>query len=176
MNVEQVVESLKDEANKNPVAKDVFYVLATRKRARQQLTVTSLANRMKAEGFRHQRYEYAKVFEFLADLDLGKLIRNQRGRVSGLSNITVKLQSIGLAGYQENREIEEFVPRKIFKRFPEVKAKKITPTEFKQRREEDINRLSLEVTINGKKLNITIPDTFTADDLADFIRRLKTNS
>lgn len=105
MNTQMVVETLKKEADKDEAFKDVSHVFASRKRARRQVTVASLANRMAKEGFGHSRTDYARVLRRLADLGFGSLQKDAKGNIKALKDIRISLQSIGAAAVGEAQKL-----------------------------------------------------------------------
>lgn len=124
MNTQTVVEILKKEADKDTVFKDVAHVFAQRKRARRQVTVTSLAARMAKEGFDYSKSEYARVLKRLSDLGLGSLQQDARGRIKALKDIKISLQSIGAAAVGSSKNLVNRTDRIKFNHLslPEAEA------------------------------------------------------
>lgn len=167
MTVDQrVLEKLKNEAKTNPASNAVFHVWALRKRARGQVNLNSLYNKMKKEGFTHNKKEYASLLNLLASLDIGTLDLNIRGEIRALKNVKIKLQSLGNAVVGEGtlsnfRSRNKFVPITIEK--PDViKVLKEMP-----------DAVNIEVLIGGKTITIPIPRDFDSKDITHLIDKLR---
>lgn len=124
--VEQI-SALRTEAARNPVAKDVFVMFASRARTRQTVNLVALERRMEAEGFKHTRAEYQAVLKFLANLGFGKLDLGSRGRIKGLKEVKVTVQSIGAIACGQGIEIKHLSPRVRFGRLSDVEVIKAPP-------------------------------------------------
>lgn len=94
----EVVAKLRDEASKNPTFNAVCHIFAMRERSRNRVTLNSLMATMKREGFvKFDKASYEGVLKLLADLNLGKLDYDIRGRLRSVKGIKVTLQSIGMS-------------------------------------------------------------------------------
>ena len=114
MTTNMQIEQLKKEANSNPVAKDVFAMFASRKRARQNVQVDALERRMIKEGFSHPKEAYRSVLKFLVGVGFGKLDLGPGGKVRGIKELRTTLQSIGSAAYGEAAKVKNFKKRARF--------------------------------------------------------------
>lgn len=124
--VEQI-SALRTEAARNPVAQDVFVMFASRARTRQTVNLVALERRMEVEGFKHTRAEYQAVLKFLANLGFGKLDLGSRGRIKGLKEVKVTVQSIGAIACGQGLEIKQLSPRVRFGRLSDVEVIKAPP-------------------------------------------------
>lgn len=169
MNVNEVVERLKQEAQNNQVASDVFHVLAVRRRARSELTLRSLYNKMTSEGFKHTSTEYSGVLELLGALELGTVQKNQRGRVKALVDVRATVESIGKAALGIRKDLAYFFPRDKVRRH--VYAPK--PRQIPKPVVNKVNKINLELIVNGKSLSIAVPNNFDKEDLVSLIGKLQ---
>lgn len=165
----EVVDALRKEAQTNRVAKEVFLVFAMRDRARSMVTVGGLEQRMKANGFpNNTKEDYAKILMFLDKLGLGKIMVKSNGKVIGLKDIKVKLQSIGEVAHNKESSLEGFHARNTFQK---LEIPKQAPKPLK------LNELKSEVSIKvelspGIRYEIPIPKEATVDQITSLIRRL----
>ncbi len=118
---EELAIRLKGEAEINPAFAAVCLAWSMRERTRRQVMLSTLVVAMAAEGYNFAKEEYAKVLEFMASVGLGRLERDSKGRIRGLKDITVTLQSIGLASVS-NKALIRFNPPKPFTRLRELPA------------------------------------------------------
>lgn len=162
----ELLSVLVKEAESNPASNAVFHVFALRKRARNSVTLTSLFNKMKKEGFDYAKSDYTPVLKLLASIGLGELDVGPKGNVRGLKNIKVTLQSIGNAACKQNKLMYNFRPRKKFAVI-EVPApvETITPRVN--------NNVNIELCLNGKMIHIPVPREFTVQDIAKLVEMLK---
>lgn len=114
-----LVAKLKQEADSNAAFKAVCTVFAVRERARQQVTVNSLARVMNREGFEFTKDDYKTVLARLAEFGVGRLDRAPNGRLRALKGINVKLQSIGKAAV-DGGALTPFKPQVRFKELPTI--------------------------------------------------------
>lgn len=165
----EVIEALRQEAESNRVSREVFIVFAMRDRARSMITVAGLEQRMKTNGFpNNTREDYAKVLVFLDKLGLGKLMLKSNGKVLGLKDIKIKLQSIGEVACNKVSKLEGFHPRNTFHK---LELPKQTP------KPAVIQAPKAEVTIkvdlgSGLRYEIPIPKEATLDQITQLIKRL----
>lgn len=87
---------LRDEADKNPVFKDLCHVLALRERSRNKLTVKSMVFSMQKEGFAYTAKDFQNVLLFLASVGIGVIEKDIHGNVRSLSKIKYVLQNLGM--------------------------------------------------------------------------------
>jgi hypothetical protein len=120
---------------------------------------------MKKEGFNYYRSEYLPVIKLLADLGFGTLDVDSKGKIRGVKNIKVTLQSIGAAACKQNTFIKGFSPRNKFTTVSPIRnepqAVKAMPT-----------AVSLEFNINGKILHIPVPKDLTGEEIAQIVKKL----
>ncbi len=112
-----IVDSLKQEITKNPAADAVFHVLALRNRSRSTLTIAGLSNKMHKEGFTFDRKHYVDILKLLGKLGFGTLETTPKGKVKGLTHISVKLKSIGEAACNKQQETDliPYTPKPKYK-------------------------------------------------------------
>lgn len=175
-----MVEALRKEASSNKVFDAVCHVFALRKRTRARVTIHGLQLYMTAEGFKFTNEEYKNVITFLARIGVGKLMTNRAGKVTGLSDITLTLQSLGKAAV--TKEATAFKNRaQTQTKFQDLSAEigKIHQTNFIEGKSKLPIRQSqaypafLTVLIEGKPINFAGPNNLTADNLADFLNQFK---
>lgn len=169
MTTENIVSELRKLAESNKVAEVVFHVFALRDRTRSVLTVGGLRQRMAKNGFFYADKEYVKLFEQLAKLELGTLMLGSKGKIVGLKNIKIKLQSIGEVACNKGEALESFNERTKYNRFnipaaPNVP--KVVNKPFKQ------HGLTLILELNGAKVQLTIPENTSKDSVAELVKRL----
>lgn len=118
-----VVQALRLEAKQNPVFDAITTVFALRERARSQVTVRALQQRMQAEGYELEKEQIEHALKFLANLRIGTLVTGRPydgrpGRVKALVNIKYTLQSVGKAAQGETGGISSFNKRASFIALP----------------------------------------------------------
>jgi hypothetical protein len=91
----QSIEKLKQAKQIDPALDALLHSFAARERSRSYLNLPILAKRMKTEGFNYSSEEYAKSLKTLADLGFGVLDIARGGKIRGLKEIKVTLQSLG---------------------------------------------------------------------------------
>ncbi len=101
INSRDIAVQLVEEAERNPASSAAFLILASRQRDRSTLTLSSLYNTMRREGFKYSRDQYVDMLKLLNKLEFGKLDLNRRGRIVGLKEISVRLTSIGKIACKE---------------------------------------------------------------------------
>lgn len=115
--LKEMILKVKQEVETNKVANDVFHMFALRQRARKTITMRSLLLRMRSEGFEYTPEQYAQVLKFLASMGIGKLDQDYKGSVRGLKDISVTLQSLGKAAF-ENASPSQLRIRHRYKALP----------------------------------------------------------
>jgi hypothetical protein len=163
----QVIESLKREAETNKVANAVFYVFALRDRTRSTLTIHALDQRMKLNKFIFPREEYCKIVKLLSELDLGTLVTNGKGKIIGLKDIRVTLQSVGNVACNKVGNLEGFHARNKYEvlELPKKTAKPavIAPP---------AHEVMIAVRINGAKFEIPVAKSLSENEIASLIKSL----
>lgn len=183
-----MVQQLRDEAKRNQAFKDVCHMLAIRKRTRGRLTVTRLKQAMEEEGFNYSRSQYENILSFLGKLGLGVLSTSKRGKAKSLSNIKIKVQSIGAAALGQSptlnlkREINRYedivsLSENVHdKQFVETATKAPEmPRIERKAKPNDVRKVSraypvfLTMLLDGKLVNIPGPSNITNENVGDFI-------
>lgn len=165
----EVVEALRKEAETNRVAREVFVVFAMRDRARSMVTLVGLEQRMKANGFpNNTREDYAKVLVLLDKLGLGKLMIKANGKVLGIKDIKIKLQSIGEVACNKVAKLEGFHTRNTFHKL-DVPKQAFKPTTIVQHKPEVTIKVEFAP---GVRYEIPIPKEATMDQITSLIKRL----
>lgn len=180
--VARAVQFLRERVAKDKIAKDVFHVMSIRERARNVITLGGLQQRMKKEGYNYEMGDYAGVLKVLADLDFGSLMTDSRGKIVGLKDIKITLQSIGRAALGESDDLVGWKPRNKYVPLadaipPEsviesprrIKTKETIPTEENL----DSHTMVLRVLINGRPVNIPIPKEMPEKEVANLIVTLR---
>lgn len=166
MNMNEIADKLIKECETNPISSAVFHVLALRQRARGTVALTALYYRMKKEGFNYNRTDYVPFLQFLAALNLGSLVLDRKGNVTGLKDVKITLQSIGSIACKQKVQPRTFKSRPIFR---PLRATVLTTVPVHQDEE---TTLTLEFHMNGKSLQIPIPKDLTPDEISLLINRL----
>jgi len=180
---EVMINRLKDEAKSNPVWNAVAHVFALRQRARHQVTVAALSQRMRAEGFDWTDEQYADVLKLLSQCGIGRLEIDGKGRPVAIKDIRLTLQSIGkvVAG-NADADIKPFHQRHKFGNVvdmnqsqPKVKEHVIRRRRGRKPRtyQTPNSKLILTVLVNDKPVNIPIPNGLTTDEIAKLISDLQ---
>lgn len=171
MNQNQIVESLRKESQTDKILNDVMHVFASRKRARETLTVSGLYQRMKKEGFSHDPIAYEKILRYLSTLGIGALETDSKGKVRALKHIKMALQSIGLAAVGSSQRLTLFKQRNKFNALSEI-AEVIKPKQPAAGATSGFP-VSITVVINGKPVNFRVPKELTEAEIADLVVRFR---
>lgn len=165
----QTIERLKQEAQTNQAANAMFHVLATRERARSTITLRALSRKMKKEGFDYPNTAYVAILSLLAQLGLGQLLTDARGRTKALKSITVSLPSLGRAICDKGAmaKVKQFRARPRFI--------SLMPAPAPIKKEEQMARgLTLIVPVAGSRtVNLPIPEGMSPEDLALLVARFQ---
>lgn len=179
----QVLESLKKQAKQDPALDATLTMFGSRDRARHQVTVRALKQRMNAEGWtQFDESDYQRVLKALANHGVGKLETTNNGKkVVALREISITLQSLGQAVVDGLRGgLEKFRPRNKYEKLkaPVAPAKAPTtpapaaPTPPPMRRASDrIVAIADTITVQykGKPVVVNVPEDFSAQEIADFL-------
>lgn len=183
----QIIEKLRMEAAQNPAFNAIAHIFALRERTRAQVTIKTLANTMLKEGFSFSMEDYENILKFLHALGLGTIDVNHKGRVRGLKNIKVTLQSIGLATVARKEALElktAFIKLPVLHTpIPVLAPPKVTtsvkspasPTSIKN--STSFNKTSvkyqasLKVNFDGEDVMFDLPDGIGAKELGVFLSR-----
>lgn len=153
------VAQLRHLANNDKVFNAVMHRFAIRERARAQVTIQTLRTSMEKEGFKELGNEgYAKVLKALADLKVGTLKRNRNGRITALTNIKMRLQSIGKAALGAQDKIENMGFKATYSNLMPKNAPQFTESDTKE------YAAILTVMMHGKAINFPLPP-ITGGDL-----------
>lgn len=174
-NLNEMVMSLQKEVQQDAAFNAVAHVLALRERARGQLTLRALSQRMKKEKFNYSDAQYAAILKKLAHLGFGRLDTDFKGRVRGLKEIKMTLQSIGAAACGQKVSLSHHRQRNRFLTVvPPTDIRNAPPTQAERRVSAlaQIEKIALSVVINGKSLKLEIPREFTAEEVSAVISQL----
>lgn len=165
----QVIESLREEAIKNPVFNAMCHVFAARERARQQVTITSLNLTMIKEGFKYQREDYEKCLRFLASLGIGKVDLDSNKKFRSLKEIKITLQSIGQVVLTKKAGFETFHPNARFQALKES-SNGHTATVMTMPKDESLELISsyrakLVVMFDGVPFSFELPRKLTTREI-----------
>jgi hypothetical protein len=180
------IERLTTEAKSNPVWNAVAHVFALRERARSQVTIQALMQKMREEGFNWDRKDYEQVLRLLASVGVGRLVSDSKGRPLALVDIKLTLQSIGKVAAGGSTEVQGFRRKSRFGRLagPMVRRKRRKaratktvevrrPTRQPRPYQTPAPRLILTVIVNDKPVNIPVPNDFAPEDVAKLISDLQ---
>ena len=169
MDTSKVVEVLREKTKESDTLNAVMHVIAMRKRARNNLTIGGLDQKMRSEGFTFTKSQYAEVLKLLASLGVGRLDTDAKGKVRALKDIKIKLQSLGEAAVGQAKKLENW--RQRHKYSPLVAtAEMIKP---KAGGEGTGFPVSITVVINGKPVNFRVPKELNENEIADLVVRFR---
>lgn len=174
MNHDEIVSKLRERTKTNKAFDVIMHVFGLRERARSILTIDGLAQRMKANNFNFDYKDYVATFQFLAELGLGQLVTNSKGKVIALKGIKVSLQSMGKAACGQNIPLDNFTKRNIYENI--IPAAPVSKPEVLQKAEED-QQMSITIQVRDIPIMLKIPSRTSTHDLAvmiDTIRKLNT--
>lgn len=172
----QMVEKLKNECKGNSALSAVLHLFALRKRARSSLTLDGLKQKMAEEGFSYSRAEYEKILKTLADAGLGTLKLSPKGEVRAIQNITVTLQSLGAAVCGGKPGLTPLKAKHRYVKVPKPATTTTPTTEEPQKITVLKQPLILTWIVNGKPVNLRVPDNFTAKDFEELFNRIAEHS
>lgn len=127
MKTQTLIEKLQAEAKKSEVAKDLFLAWTVRQRARQVVGLAPLYKRMTADGFTYTWDEYGSVLKFLASVGIGRLDLDPKGKLRGLKDIKLSLQSVGRAAIDGSLSVEALKRRATFGKLDHAATKEAFP-------------------------------------------------
>lgn len=173
--VSDTVSAIRAEAQRNEIFGAICYNFAHRQRTKETLTVRGLKARMEKEGADFRREDYVKAMEFLASLGLGTLKRDNKGRVTALTNMRVTLQSIGQASALQVKDLKNFKRQRRFSKLPEMVMRKAA--EYVSDKNAQVSPIlakakytvSLIVKMNGNPITIPGPIELAPDELGEFL-------
>ena len=171
MNHNQMIEKLKKELPANPVLHSVLLMFAMRDRTRRTVTVSGLRLKMNREGFQYTDDQLRGVIKTLAASGLGALDVGPKGGVRGIKDISVTLQSLGAAVCGTGSSLESFKTKHHFAKVSKEAAK--GPKEVAKKPALKFTPIVLTAVVNGKPLNIGIPNSFTLADIGLLLDKLR---
>lgn len=175
---DDIVSKLKAEAAKNKAFNAVCHRFALRERARQQVTIASLAATMKKEGYNFEKDQYGQVLAFLAALGLGTLDRNARGRIRSLRGIKMTLQSIGMAAIGNAIQLDKYIAQNRYTNLvstpqvPQTIIETKPPVPPAPRTQKSMCKIIFTVTVDDKEVNFEVPGGVPKEELGQFIASL----
>lgn len=176
MNTQEMINVLRSEAKSNPASNAAFCMLALRKRTRNTIGLSSLARRMKQEGFSYTRNDFIPMLKTIANLGLGQLDKTVRGRLKGIKNLKITMQSIGAAACGQQISLKSHSTRNKYdslpiEPFPPVVVPK--PEVLVNAQQVELPKeMNLRFFINGKPLQVLIPKGLTPAEIASLISKL----
>ncbi len=165
------IERLREEAKKNSAANAVFHIFALRQRTRGIITIHSLTQKMKKEGFEYGRQEYVNLLKLLAELGFGKL-EEKRGRIKALRDITVTLQSLGEAVLNKNSSTRGFNKRNKFTALPGLKTN-LAPKPMPVEAAPTEVSVTFDIRMNDKVIATLVPKDLTDEEMTTLVKRLR---
>jgi hypothetical protein len=178
--VAKAVETLRARVAADKITRDVFHVMSLRERARNIITLGGLQQRMKKESYNYEMSDYIEVLKLMASLDFGTLMTDARGRVTGLKDISITLQSIGAAAMGQSDDLIAWKPRNKYVPLADAIPVEIAQpireaSKAKAAKSSDGAGYSVSITfvINGKPVNFPIPNDLNAQEIADLILRFR---
>lgn len=167
-----LIEDLKKEAETNRVAREVFVVLANRKRDSSMLTVKALKQYMASKGFLNEQEDYERFIEFLAKIKIGKIMKASTGKTLGIKEITLSLVSLGMVAVNGDYELKNFSPKPHYQRL-ELPKHVDKPKQIETKQQEMKAKLFLTIELYpGKRVEIPVPKDFDEAQIAGIIKRL----
>lgn len=131
----------------------VCTIWASRERARSQVTVQTLLKSLHDNGFKNfDKQQVTGILMKLANLGLGKLYKDSKGRIRSLIDIKFTLQSIGLAVTGKQGAVAPFKQANKFvdAPVPEVKAPISKPNGRKQ------YTMAISGDIDGRHISVPL--------------------
>lgn len=153
------VTQIKQRAEQSPVFNAMVHWFAVRERTRQQITLAHLKQKMGKEGYTFAPEAYGEELVFMANLGIGKLEHDAKGRIKALKGIRLTLQSIGAAAI-ENKKVVNSKPATQYAKLP-VKPKSQFNT-------------VLSVKIEGKTMDFSF--NLSSDKMVSLIAELSKQS
>lgn len=163
-----MVEALRAEAQGNKVFSAVCHIFALRERARRQVTIAALRNKMSIEGFEFTTAQLQSVLKFMASLGIGKLDQDSKGRIRALKEIKHTLQSIGNAAIAKGEKLDRYdaidplikLPGATAAPQPHIQAVQVPKTAPASG-----YKTTLTIDMNGKMVNFELPHISGPEEL-----------
>lgn len=163
---------LKEAAVKSKVFNDACKMFAERQRTRQQITMQALNAMMRKKGYTYTREEQEEILKIMANLSLGTLQYNKRGRLIALKGISTTLQSIGATVTNGAKKVQSFTPRPQLAKLPDVPQTMVSSSSTPKPSAESMCKVEFTVTVDDKVVNFTLPQDIPKEDLGQFIASL----
>ncbi len=176
MDTKLLNEMLVAECESNPASHAVCSLFAIRERARGTVNLISLHNAMKAEGYKYEKKEYVAILALLVKAGAGVGVYNKRNELTGVKNITIKLQSIGAMAIKASSSIAHFRRRPVYRNLPptlkEVKVPKNGDKVESNVIKNDNIVLELNIPESSVPVRLTLGRGIAAKDLTHLIEKL----
>lgn len=167
VNIKGMAEALQKEAAANETFSAVCHMFALRERARSQVTMGTLKFSTIKEGYSFTKEQLESVLKFLAGLGVGRLEKDNKGRITALKDIQYTLQSIGQAAVAQQEGVTKFSAAKTYKELP-AQPKAVEPVPTK----EVMYAAELQVIIEGKPIKFEVPKGLTPETLAQLLSQI----
>lgn len=175
MSTKQLIEALKSATSTNKCMEAVLIMWAHRERARHQVTVHALYQRMRAEGFtEYNAEEYRKVLGEIGKLGFGKIKYDKSGRVTALVELKTTLQSIGKAATGVESSFEIYNRRNQYGKLANDVIDNASVSDV-QKASPAVLSTSVVLTfiLDGKPVNVSVPSGFTAEEVGRIVERFQ---
>lgn len=173
MNELNIIMRLRRAMGESKAIDAVMHVFAARERARADVTIGSLSQRMKKEGYAFNYKEYEQVLRFLAELGFGTLEFDPKGRIIALREVRVALQSIGRVAIGQSQHIERFQPRNKFEQLQSDSEAPKTEADKAWEGAPSISaKLTVSLTINDKVVQMEIPPDLNPAELTALLAKI----
>lgn len=169
----QAIEVLKQSVKSNAAHNAVLHMWALRQRARFQVTLAALKQKMKAEGFDFPDAEYAALLRIMAQLGLGTIVADKRGKVTALKDIRITLQSLGQAVIGNSAKLESYRQRTSYIELPKPVDKSGTETPPTVKLTAFETPVIVTFIVNGKPVNVSFPKEANAEDIGTVVERFQ---
>ena len=193
VNQAKVIEALRSEAKANPAIADVFLMLSARARPRHELTLLGLRIKMHEEQFPEaHEAEYPRFFRFLENLGFGIVTVDLKGQPDAITELNTTLQSIGKVALGQENVLQPYSQRKrdtrVLRNLPRSAPTHHSPPSpvalgsrppkppgapRTARPQNIMASLSVNLTINGKVMEVKIPSDITPEELTSFLARFQ---
>lgn len=173
-----VIAKLQERAANSKVFAAMANVFATRERTRNQITIQSLQVTMKKEGHEFTRADYVKELDFLSTLGIGQMAKSKSGVLRALLQINVTLQSVGAAALGKKVFLDKARAVQHHKRTalppppPVQPTQQVQPTLETTFFKKEIDRATLIVTINDRRMKLDLSPKINANELLTLIFNL----
>jgi hypothetical protein len=183
MSQNEAIELLKNEATNDKEVRTALELFTKRKRTRFRVTVNGLMQLARRSGVELTEDGCKRVLKALAAARFGVIEQDRSGAPIALDNVEVTLQSIGRAVLGNSHELDDFRPKRKFRRIRHSARKTPTLVEAPKQPQEslakptwprkDASNLVLTFMVNGKPVNLSIENDLNAQDIGLIIDRLR---